>query len=684
MKQKLLKTWLMIVCLLAGVGSAWADSLTLTFSDVASALSWENSVAYTKVTLNNFAFEVSGGGNNGKYYTSDKTWRFYSGGGLTITPAEGCTITSVSSDASQDFTIANGAASTSFSASVRLKSITINYTTSGGTTPTPQPTKYDVTIAENILNGTVTASASSAEKDATITLTATPATGYKFSAWSVKDASNNTITVSEDNKFTMPASNVTVSATFVEKAAPVYANLASLVADGKPTEDGEEVTVTLKDEVIKSIFVTSKGYRNGVFIDVNGQEIEIFCQNVPEEWVKGGTVSGTLTCTWKLYDTTWELCPQNWNELSYSAPEGDPEEPATGEGVTHTFSSFAQANNVTIEADGYTITLHKNTGSTAPQWNGNSSEARVYAKGSVVVTSTKNIVKVVYDYKENTGGSNKVVPTIDGVAGATNSGEWDATSKTWTGNDTEVTLTTSGSAGNLGFKSITVYFEEEEETPTYTLSTLTLKAKNNDGYYATFSSDKVTFFPEDYIVSAVSVENGKLVTFENEEAFDDDIVEIEGEEVIGYYVPANTGVLVYSLDATVNCYEVSGVTPSNDVEAVNMLVPTTADGQFMAEADGNKYYKLSYGDNVKKEKLGFWWGAADGSGMFNVKAGGAVLCVPAEVAGVKGFSLNADETAIEDLLSVKEADKTIYNVMGVRMQKMQKGVNIVNGRKVIR
>lgn len=145
MKKFLLKTWLLLACLLLGVGTAWATEATYTFGDVASDQSWENGVAYTNVTLDNFTFTVSGGGNNGKYYTSDKTWRFYNGGGLTITPATGYTITAVTSNPAQTFAVSNGTASISFSETVKFKSITITYTTDGGgSTPTVTAPKFDV------------------------------------------------------------------------------------------------------------------------------------------------------------------------------------------------------------------------------------------------------------------------------------------------------------------------------------------------------------------------------------------------------------------------------------------------------------------------------------------------------------------------------------------------------------
>lgn len=75
------------------------------------------------------------------------------------------------------------------------------------------PTTYTITVNQPAQGGTISASAETAAKDAEITLTATPAKNYTFTAWDVKNASNEAVTVSE-NKFTMPESNVTVTATF--------------------------------------------------------------------------------------------------------------------------------------------------------------------------------------------------------------------------------------------------------------------------------------------------------------------------------------------------------------------------------------------------------------------------------------------------------------------------------------
>ena len=72
---------------------------------------------------------------------------------------------------------------------------------------------YTVTISDKIENGTVTATPTTAAAGSEITLSVTPATGYQFATLTVTDAGGNAVTVT-DSKFTMPKSNVTVSATF--------------------------------------------------------------------------------------------------------------------------------------------------------------------------------------------------------------------------------------------------------------------------------------------------------------------------------------------------------------------------------------------------------------------------------------------------------------------------------------
>ena len=73
--------------------------------------------------------------------------------------------------------------------------------------------RYTISLS-NVSNGTISASTSKAGAKAVISLTATPVSGYQLDSWTVMGANNQAIPV-ENNSFTMPASNVTVSASFI-------------------------------------------------------------------------------------------------------------------------------------------------------------------------------------------------------------------------------------------------------------------------------------------------------------------------------------------------------------------------------------------------------------------------------------------------------------------------------------
>ena len=92
---------------------------------------------------------------------------------------------------------------------------------SSSSTVTPV-TKYTVNKPADSAEGKVSVSPSSAEKGDTVTVTVTPADGYKTGNVTVTDKSGNNVSVSGlDNKYTfkMPASNVTVKVNYEKTAA---------------------------------------------------------------------------------------------------------------------------------------------------------------------------------------------------------------------------------------------------------------------------------------------------------------------------------------------------------------------------------------------------------------------------------------------------------------------------------
>lgn len=80
------------------INESYADkTATLNIADYASANKWVNSKQYPDVEIDDVKFAIKGGVNDGRYYSSDETWRVYSStnGTLTISVPAMHIITSV-------------------------------------------------------------------------------------------------------------------------------------------------------------------------------------------------------------------------------------------------------------------------------------------------------------------------------------------------------------------------------------------------------------------------------------------------------------------------------------------------------------------------------------------------------------------------------------------------------------
>lgn len=218
--------------------------------------------------------------------------------------------------------------------------------------------------------------------------------------------------------------------------------------------------------------------------------------------------------------------------------------------------------------------------------------------------------------------------------------------------------------------------------PTY--GELTFKAHNNDGYYATFSSDKDVVFTSDVIVYAVSVADNKMTWKDLPSTENYAVTDATAGTVTGYYVPKNNGVLIYSTQTSAKYYFPMTEDGNVTIENNNLKAAPAAGGTFDAQ-EGFKYYKLAYDNYETKERLGFYLGEENG-GAFSVKAGTAYLAVPtSKTTNVKGFSFDGTTTGIS-AVGAEGTAKTneIYNIAGQRVNAMTKaGLYIVNGKKMV-
>lgn len=302
-------------------------------------------------------------------------------------------------------------------------------------------------------------------------------------------------------------------------------------------------------------------------------------------------------------------------------------------------------------------------------WSGTTNQLRLYNGGSFTLTA-------------NNGGK---IQSITLTGARVNSSYLEVTGEGWgTYNSTEKSIQWKGDETSVMIKAKgaarieTIEVTYSVPVPTTTTITLNAACHDKDGMvYGTYSSTSAWVVPEDLIVSEVSVSSEGVLHLESYTTSD--------------VVPANTGVIVAAEKG--GSYNVIIETEPELLELAesvlgdeNALRPTgngiTATEMAAADA-GKEYFRLTM---HKGETIGFWWGAENG-GAFDLAANKAYLVAPVPASSssnsVRGlWFYEGRPTSIE---SVEINDgSTIYNLQGQRIQRLQQGVNIVNGKKVIR
>ncbi len=138
-------------------------------------------------------------------------------------------------------------------------------------------------------------------------------------------------------------------------------------------------------------------------------------------------------------------------------------------------------------------------------------------------------------------------------------------------------------------------------------------------------------------------------------------------------VPAGTPVMLRHTKGTVTA------SIANDAATSAPLTTTALTGTYL---DKPVTIKTDYFLGKANDKVGFYlW---DGT---TLKANRAYLeASKLNNSGVKGFALDFedDATGINEELRMKNEESSIYNLAGQRMNKMQKGINIINGKKILK
>lgn len=209
---------------------------------------------------------------------------------------------------------------------------TLSWTTYSSTEPTEPTTKYTVTVDKNIKNGKVTPSAASLAAGETFTVTVTPDNGYVLNAITVTDADGKSVAATDESThtYTMPASNVTVSATFKVKTDAKYsvtytAPTGEGVVDSSinPTDtalaEGTNVTVTV---IVNDGYTASLAVDGATVTTSTSGNTYTFTFSMPAQAItvapkvtKAGENTGTLIPNlYLIYTTKDEVIPTNFTQ----------------------------------------------------------------------------------------------------------------------------------------------------------------------------------------------------------------------------------------------------------------------------------------------------------------------------------------------------------------------------------
>ena len=277
--------------------------------------------------------------------------------------------------------------------------------------------QHTVTCAA-VENGSISASPTTAYKNETVTLTATAASGYYFSSWDVRDANSNAVTVS-GNQFTMPDSDVTVSATFVSGCTVTVAEVEHGTVAASTTGGVPGITVTLTatpdagcylsrwlvfktGDVRTTVEVTNNQFALPAY-DVTVVGVFKMTQEAEVAIGSGGSASSYLpTYAYYNYSLTQQI---------FTASE-------IGNAGTITAVAFKVGNNksTTRSIDVYLSHTSKSSFSGTSDWVSQSTSYRVYS-GSVTFASsgwTTITLNTPFEYD----GSSNLLLTVDDNTGS--------------------------------------------------------------------------------------------------------------------------------------------------------------------------------------------------------------------------------------------------------------------------
>jgi hypothetical protein len=280
-------------------------------------------------------------------------------------------------------------------------------------------TQHNVAITQ-VTGCTITANPTSAYAGDVITLTASAQSGYFFVEWNVVDANNQTVTVT-NNQFTMPDSNVTVTAVVTQGFTVHLEQTANGTISADQTtglQPGDHVTLTATPDngcVFLAWYVYKTGSPRDVISVVNDEwffmpsnDVTVQAIFVTEEEHEQTIGSGTSTNSYlPTYVYRRTVCHSLTQQI-YTAAE-------IGYNGRITAIAFKANGSVTRNLDIYMAHTDKTSFSSNTDWEVMGSVAKVYS-GSVSFTNNWTTITLDTPF-EYDGTSNLNICVVDVTSG---------------------------------------------------------------------------------------------------------------------------------------------------------------------------------------------------------------------------------------------------------------------------
>lgn len=498
-------------------------------------------------------------------------------------------------------------------------------------------TSYVITAASaDETMGTVSPESVEVDEGESVTLTATPKTGYMFVSWT-RGSDNATLT---DNPLTVD--NVTAAENYTASFKKLF-KVEYSAGEG----DMGTVTTVLNPEYAESTYTLPAA---NYYISKDGY--------TATGWTDGANeydFAETITLTEDI--TLTPVFEANVTSLDEADGEVTVTWDFTGtpvlniEGATGYFVVQAEVNSVTLDIPMF---IDNTTGSAidgvrGKTYNIGRNNAQIN-KGSKFTIPAEKGMKVVI-----TSVSGNITETT--VAGQTPSSGSGTKVATYVYEGTDATVDIVFSDDGKYYSTIEVTYPEQAQP--YVLQI------GQTGYASYYNSQSAFIIPEGLTASVVESVSDMTI----------DLVELEG------IIPAGCGVV---LEGTPNETYVFVPTKEPGVVGENMLRGSD-DYAYTVGDDSEADYKF-YALSQKNGKVGFYWMANNG-GRFQNEPFKAYL--PIKQTSLTTTSANALFFDITDglknvVIEGENVAQPSYNLAGQKVNDSYKGVVIANGKKVVR